>query len=378
MSGSPRRPTQTLLARSGYVLFAEMREGLSKPLGEVIDRISLLGHTAAVCEQEFEYLACLNGFDVTEFSYQELRTALIHVDVNTISADYGEMGEDFGKFFRRQIYDRVGLAETARNPGYAKFNIAEAMENLSPYTILRLLSQNPKARGLLVTWQFIDVEEGGWARRSDFVGTLDQKNRFLIVTEGSSDSKIIAHAFKLLKPHVADFFDFVDMEDGYPFTGTGNVYRFLQGLISISIMNNVLVIYDNDSEGVAGFDRSRLLNVPNNIQILKLPDNPAFEQFETIGPNGRHLAEINGLAAAIECYLDLGESPLIRWNNFNTKTETYQGELLNKTRYMRDFLDQETGVEGYDYSRISSVLDMIIETCTDIREAVLLQEFEEH
>ncbi len=39
------------------------------------------------------------------------------------------------------------------------------MENLSAYTILRLLAENPSAKGLPVNWQFADVERGGWARR---------------------------------------------------------------------------------------------------------------------------------------------------------------------------------------------------------------------
>jgi hypothetical protein len=245
------------------------------------------------------------------------------------------------------------------------------MENLSAYSILRLLGLNPKARDLPVTWQFADVEEGGWADRRVFVRTLDQSNRFLIVTEGSSDAKILKHALKLLRPHIADFFDFVDMEEGYPFSGTGNLFRFLQGLISISIQNNVIVIYDNDAEGVANYERSRVLNVPPNMLILKLPDSPDLAEIDTIGPNGRHKADINGCAAAIECYLDLGTLPLVRWTSFNSRTDTYQGELINKSGYMRDFLDQREQVEGYDYRRIKTVLDKIVTNCVEMRQAVL-------
>ena len=180
------------------------------------------------------------------------------------------------------------------------------MENLSAYTILRLVAQNPLARGLPVSWQFADVEDEGWARRDEFIRPVDQENRFLIVAEGSSDATIIRHALKLLKPHVADFFDFVDMNEGYPFTGTGNLYNFTKGLISISVQNNVVILYDNDAEGVFSFNRTVKLNVPNNMRILKLPDLPVFRDFETIGPSGAHRADINGRAAAIECYLDAG------------------------------------------------------------------------
>jgi hypothetical protein len=344
---------------------------MSKPLGQVVDRIELLGHTLKHCEREFEFLSEFNRFDDQRFTFEELKQALVSVDVNAISADYGEMGEDFGKFFRRQMFDRLGLGTIAKDPNYARYYASEGMENLSAYSILRLLALNPNAHDLPVTWQFADVETGGWADRRVFVRPLDQSNRFLIVTEGSSDAKIIQHAFKLLKPHVADFFDFVDMEEGYPFSGTGNLFRFLQGLISISIQNNVVVIFDNDAEGAANFERSCALSVPANMLILKLPDSPDFTEFNTIGPNGCHKADINGCAAAIECYLDLGVQALVQWTSFNSRTDAYQGELLNKTAYMRSFLDQRERVEGYDYSRIEAVLEMIITNCVQMREAVL-------
>ena len=100
------------------------------------------------------------------------------------------------------------------------------MENLSAYTILQLLAANPSAKDLPVTWQFADVEEGGWAGRHEFVRPLDPSNCFLVVTEGSSDAAVIKHALCLLTPHIADFFTFVDMNEGYPFSGTGNMYNF--------------------------------------------------------------------------------------------------------------------------------------------------------
>jgi hypothetical protein len=92
---------------------------MSKPLGQVVDRIALLGHTLAHCEREFEYLSAFNDFDPAQFRFDELKEALATIDVNAISADYG-MGEDFGKFFRRQLFDRLRLASIAADPSYAQ------------------------------------------------------------------------------------------------------------------------------------------------------------------------------------------------------------------------------------------------------------------
>jgi hypothetical protein len=60
---------------------------------------------------------------------------------------------------------------------------------------------------------------------------------------------------------------------------------------------------------------------------------------------------MDALAAAHDAavhYLDLGKRPVVRWTSFNSKTDSYQGELINKTRYMRDFLRQRGRVEGYE------------------------------
>ena len=45
------------------------------------------------------------------------------------------------------------------------------------------------------------------------------------------------------------------MEEGYPFSGAGNLCEFVQGLISITVQNNVIVVFDNDAEGVVSFNQ---------------------------------------------------------------------------------------------------------------------------
>jgi HEPN/Toprim N-terminal domain 1 len=357
-----------------WEVVVEMQEGLSKPLAQVVDRINLLGHTETVCEREFSSLASFHGFDGSSFSFAELRTALATVDVQTISPNYGEGGEDFGKFFRREILPRLDLKKGVPDP-MGLGGVAEGMENLSAYTILQLLAANRTASGLNVQWAFSDIETGGWAKRSDFVRPVDQASRFLVVTEGSSDAAIIGKAFRLLRPHIADFFDFVDMEEGYPFSGTGNVFRFVQGLISIHTMNNVIVVYDNDAEGVANLERTRRLSLPPNMIALKLPDVRNLERFATLGPNGKHEANINGRAAAIECYLDLPSDACVRWTSFSNKIEEYQGELINKETYARAFLDQRRILDSYRYDNIAAVLDLIVSAAIAMREQSMAETY---
>jgi HEPN/Toprim N-terminal domain 1 len=178
----PRAAKASPTEKGGYDFdpVTEYKEGLSKPLWQVIERIHLLGYTMAYAKLEFEYLSHFNSFDTDKFSFDQLAEGLSTIDVNTISADYGD-GEVFGKMFRRYLFDKLGLNKIVDEVHYVKFHVGEAMENLSAYTVLQLLARNPSAGQLPVNWQFADVAENGWAQRSEFVRPLDASNRFLIV-----------------------------------------------------------------------------------------------------------------------------------------------------------------------------------------------------
>lgn len=237
---------------------------------------------------------------------------------------------------------------------------------------MRLLAENPVNHNLDVTWDFTPLVDSGWAPRDAFQSGPAPEQRFLIVTEGSSDAKILQKALQLRRPHIVDFFRFVDMEEGYPFAGTGNMYRFTQGLVSIGILNNTVLLYDNDAEGVAKWRDTLQLTLPSNMRAMKLPDLKAFTKVMTIGPSGRKRANINKRAAAIECYLDLMQvglpEPVVRWGPFNKTLEAYHGELEHKGQYMKKFLSLRSAGAHYDFSKIDQVLDAVVAECVAIAE----------
>ena len=353
----------------------EYKDGLSKPLNEVIDRIELLGHTSEACKSEFHYLSRLNDFNTELFSFENLQKSISELDIKNISKRYDDE-HDFGKFFRREIFPKLNIEKHANDPHHAQFNACYAMENLSSYTILHLLRNNPIARTLTVDWGFADIEYGGWVTREEMICGPQANDKFLIITEGSSDAKIIKHALHLLKPHLLDFFDFIDMEEGYPFTGSGNLVKFIKGLTSFSVQNNIIVIFDNDAEGVYGYNSCKNLNSRDNISILKLPDLDEFNCFKTLGPSGEHFLDINGLAVAIECFLDIEKDACIRWSEYKYSMDAYQGSLVSKDKYKLEFLRQKTIKENYDYKKILLVIENIIHECVKMKEREVLKSFE--
>lgn len=358
----------------------DMNEGFGKPLRQVLARLELLGYTLRAVEHHYNRLHQFHDLDEDALPFDELRQALVTVDVNTVSGIYRDDYEP-GEFVRNEILERLALNSEQHNyfgaglrPDHWEVDLL--LENFGANGALRLLAENSANLDLDVSWDFTPLVESGWATRDQFRAGPSPEQCFLVVTEGSSDSKIIQKALKLFRPHIADFFRFVDMEEGYPFTGTGNLHRFTQGLISIGIQNNIIIVYDNDAEGVAKMQATSRLSLPTNMRVMQLPSLDEFLNFKTIGPTGIGRADINGKAAAIECYLDLERDglpdPIIRWTTFNRELDVYHGELQHKTQYMKDFLQLRAPSANYNSKKIESVLKSLVSECVSIAEQKLM------
>lgn len=239
---------------------------------------------------------------------------------------------------------------------------------LSPYSMLQVFGCCPANADIEVMWQFGTLVESGWADRDSFVAGASRHHRLLVATEGSTDARIIQRALELLRPELADFFRFVDVDEPHPFWGTGNLVKFAEGLVRIDVQNDVLFLLDNDAEGVDAQRRMQALSMPPNMCAMLLPRHDSLTQFQARGPEGITVCDINGRAAAIECYLDLNlpgyPPPEIVWTNYKKESGLWHGVLAPKESYMRHFLAQSSemvGEGGYDTSRLDAVLDALVD-----------------
>ena len=176
---------------------------------------------------------------------------------------------------------------------------------LSAESMLQVFALNQANSVVEVTWEFGPIVHAGWVLREAFRPGARQRQKVLIATEGASDARIIRRSLDVLRPDVADFFNFVDVDERHHFWGTGNLVKFAEGLLRIEVLNQVLFVFDNDAEGVDAFRKLERLELPANMRAMLLPNLEDFRAFSTRGPEGVSVSDINGRAAAIECYLDL-------------------------------------------------------------------------
>ena len=185
---------------------------------------------------------------------------------------------DFGEYVISNIIADPQCVRSAPDLAGLEHSDGCFVDNLDPYIVLRLLAENPSNLDREVAWRFSDLAEGGWIDEESLYEGLTASDSFLLVTEGSSDTSILKKSLELVELEVADFFNFIDMGENYPFTGTGNVVRFCEGLAKINIQNRVLIILDNDTAGKAAARRLRDLDLPPQIRTIVLPDLEKCQQ----------------------------------------------------------------------------------------------------
>jgi mRNA-degrading endonuclease YafQ of YafQ-DinJ toxin-antitoxin module len=338
------------------------KEWYELKLHHVKDRLDLLGYSLAFVREVYENPSPDLEDDPLPICFDDALSVINNVDISKAENKFVEFPK-VGKFTPIHIQNLVSSNRDLRFT-IDTWDLDALLEPLCHNSCLRVLAESHHNLNLPVIWDFDEVVKNGWIKRNRvFHGA---QNKFLIVTEGTSDAKIIKKAIDILRPHIKDFFYFVDMEDGYPFSGTGNLYNFVKGLSSINIKNDVVVIFDNDIEGIQAMNRCNSHNLPDNLKIMKLPDLEQFTSFPTVGPNSEENADINGKAASIECYLDLDYSAKVRWTNFREDTKCYHGSLIAKDQYKKVFLRQTEKCSNYDYRKLEQIIDNIVSNCINI------------
>jgi hypothetical protein len=252
---------------------------------------------------------------------------------------------------------------------------------LSPYSVLRVLAENPANLMLDVVWDYGNFVAAGWAINADFVAGARREQTFMLATEGTSDTHILKRGLSLLLPDVDDFFRFIDIAERHPFSGTGNLAKFAEGLVKIDVQNRVVFVFDNDAEGADAYRSLQRFSFPVNMRSMLLPELDQLRDFPALGPSGVVRTDINGRAAAIECYLDLRlagrPEAQVTWTNFKASMGIYQGALDFKDSYAKAFYEasvEDVANGTYEISKLRTVLDALFTSCCAMSTDILRRE----
>ncbi|MBE5841957.1 MAG: hypothetical protein E7304_11210 [Butyrivibrio sp.] len=194
----------------------------------------------------------------------------------------------------------------------------------------------------IVTLDYTNLYQGGWC--NEYPEEDDYKaSKTVVLTEGSTDARILGEAINVLYPDMSKYYSFIDFST-YDVQGSTNyLSHYLKAFVAAGIENRIIALYDNDSAGLAEIKNFEKMTFPDNVRIMHLPDLDFCVEYPTIGPSGNTNENINGRAGSIEMYVgkdilcNHGEYIPIRWKSYVDKVEAYQGEIISKSEVLKKF-----------------------------------------
>lgn len=370
---------------------AELEEAFARPLSRVLPRLNLLGSSLNAARTEYDAILeseldmeIESSDGCPRLTFEEFCSLACRYRLQDLKCDMVDFGiPDHDRIAQGRLSNDADLRRTPWTENSRDLFWSEASYFtsrvciLSPASMLQIFGLNAANAGAEVMWQFGPLVNSGWEPRESFQPGARRQQTILVATEGASDARILKKALARLRPEVSDFFRFIDVDERHHFWGTGNLVKFAEGLLRIDVQNQVLFLLDNDAEGVDAYRRLRDLSLPSNMRATLLPTLDEFRNFPARGPEGVTVSDINGRAAAIECYLDLNlmEYPpaQIIWSNYKKEIDAWHGVLEHKESYMKYFLNQEgqSLQDGsYDISKLTSLLDTLIAEAAHLTQGI--------
>lgn len=196
--------------------------------------------------------------------------------------------------------------------------------------------------------------------------------KFLILTEGSSDILILQGAMNVLYPHLTGYYSFMDFGISNASGSASSLVASVKSFVGAGIKNRIIALFDNDTAAESALRGFQKTIIPRNIKILQYPNIKIAESYPTLGPSGISKMNINGLACSIELYLgrdilckDDNLMP-IQWKGYDQTLGKYQGEIIDKSSVQKEFqtkidecLKDSTKVSKYNWTELNELLQTI-------------------
>lgn len=252
------------------------------------------------------------------------------------------------------------------------------------YFLRTFLEACPKDE--LLVYDVTDLVNGGWLsldeniRDSSLSKLLEDypvNSKIVVLTEGSSDKFILEDSLKLLYPHLADYYSFMDFGLSNIAGGAGTLVGHVKAFAGAGIANRIIAIFDNDTAAHVAIKGLNKTVVPENIKVLHYPELKLANKYPTIGPTGISKVNVNGLACSLELYF--GQDVLtqdnklvpVQWKGYDESLKKYQGEVLHKKDLQELFLEKlelckkdSSKIHELDWAGIDSILQTIFKAFT--------------
>lgn len=274
----------------------------SETASSIRQRLDIMGFTISKCEKAYN---AFNKLKRAQFRRRQADSSLPQIlrETRPKLLSFNRWKEAMRQAIDHKIYE-WNVEEFISVPGtdFARLIAKETGYDYAAYSfpvvdiryflraVLEVCSPNES-----VVLDYTDLVYAGWYSRTAKPATSARERiawqyssheKIVVVTEGSSDSRILSKAIRLLYHHLADYYSFSDFAAANAQGSAGDVIRTVKAFISNGIKNRVIGLLDNDAAAEDAMRGLSRVSLPKNVKILRLPDTDIAKMYPTIGPQG--------------------------------------------------------------------------------------------
>ncbi|MET7297086.1 HEPN/Toprim-associated domain-containing protein [Streptomyces griseoloalbus] len=209
------------------------------------------------------------------------------------------------------------------------------------------------------------------------LAALPDNAPLIVLTEGSTDSRVLTKAMHVTHPHLVDFVRFIDYTgtDTKPQGSVGALANMVNAFIAAGVANRFVAIADNDAGGHEAFAKLKRQRLPAGCRVLHYPELPLLARYPIFEPASSAVAltDVNGTAGSLEMYL--GEDVLtidgalapVHIGRFIPAVQRHQGSLspAHKVLVLKAFDKKVKAARSGqhssgDWSGVHAIFEMIV------------------
>ncbi|SEB29869.1 hypothetical protein SAMN04490357_0034 [Streptomyces misionensis] len=197
----------------------------------------------------------------------------------------------------------------------------------------------------------------------------------IVLTEGSTDSRLLTKAMHITHPHLDGFIRFIDYTGPSAEGGVSALSRMVKAFIAAGVANRFVAIADNDTAAHTHLAELKSRQLPEGCRLLHYPDLPLLADYPVLDPTSSEMTrdDVNGIAGSLEMYLGRdvltidGSLAPVHLTAIH-ETKSHQGALSqhHKRRVQKAF-DKKVKrarkghpVDGSDWSGVHAIIESIV------------------
>lgn len=209
------------------------------------------------------------------------------------------------------------------------------------------------------------------------LAALPDNAPLIVLTEGSTDSRVLTEAMHVTHPHLVDFVRFIDYTgtDTKPQGSVGALANMVNAFIAAGVAHRFVAIADNDAGGHEAFAKLKRQKLPVSCRVLHYPELPLLARYPTFEPASSAVAltDVNGTAGSLEMYLGKdvltidGALAPVHIGRFIPAVQRHQGALspAHKVLVLKAFDKKVKAARSGqhssgDWSGVHAIFEMIV------------------